>query len=57
MQEYKVLKHYSCAEIYKVEAESEEEARAIIEFDTESEIEPINCYWEFNHYETGEWDL
>jgi hypothetical protein len=56
MQEYKVLKHYYFAEIYKVEAESEEAAKAIID-DAECEIEPINEYWEFNHYETGEWDL
>jgi hypothetical protein len=57
MQEYKVLKHHNFAEIYKVEAENEEAARAIIEFDTECEIEPINTYWEFSHYETREWDL
>jgi len=56
MEEYKVFKHYYYIEIYKVEAESEEAARAIID-DVECEIEPISEYYEFNHYETGEWDL
>jgi hypothetical protein len=56
MELYKVLKHYYFAEIYKVKAESEEAARAIID-NAECEIEPITEYWEFNHYETGEWDL
>lgn len=56
MELYKVIKHYYLTQIYKVEAESEEAARAIID-DTECEIEPIDEHWDFNYYETGEWDL